>query len=537
MQEINYELNAHYILTKNIDASNTKEWNIDDHDDNPQTADEPMGFKPIGYYSKKTGMEMCFTGSFNGRGYKIKNLYINNEKGDYTAFFGLNRGKIENLVLWECTVNGNDYVGAVVGYNYNGTIIETYATGYVKGKAYVGGLVGYNEGRVIATHTNTLVMSGQSYAGGLVGYNTGYILNSYSTGEIVGVAIVGGLAGSNKKIIKNTYSKGNVTGTSYVGGLVGQNYSAKIINSYTSGFVIGEELTGGLIGADDFGSIEGCFWDTLKCGQTVSDEGIGKSSSELTLKETYLEYDWNFSMIWKIDDGYPYINIDKSNCPEDTDGNGRLNIGNLQEMRWISESGYCLDSDLELDCDINAAETRNWNNGEGFRPIGYEYLISFIGSFDGNNHTIDSLFINLPDKNNIGFFATINDKQCVIKNIGLLNCYISGWSRVGGIVSQIYSGSVKNSYVKGTVTGSGYVGGIAGQSYNGIIIGVYFEGCSNNGNFGGVVGENSGFVSNSHAVIDLTNVNYAGGLIEENRGIILNSYAEGRIDSSKKIGE
>ena len=45
-----------------IDASETREWNIGDHDGNPETPDSAMGFEPVG----KRGNG--FKGGFDGKG-------------------------------------------------------------------------------------------------------------------------------------------------------------------------------------------------------------------------------------------------------------------------------------------------------------------------------------------------------------------------------------------------------------------------------------------------------------------------------------
>ncbi len=51
----------------------------------------------------------------------------------------------------------------------------------------------------------------------------------------------------------------------------------------------------------------------------------------------------------------------------------------------------------ELTGDIDCSVTSGWNSGSGFSPIE-----NFQGNFNGNNHTIDSLFINRPTENRIG---------------------------------------------------------------------------------------------------------------------------------------
>ena len=59
------------------------------------------GWTPIGNNS------VNFSGDFDGNGYQISNLYINNPNGDYLGLFGKTAGSnIKNLVLTNCNVNG-----------------------------------------------------------------------------------------------------------------------------------------------------------------------------------------------------------------------------------------------------------------------------------------------------------------------------------------------------------------------------------------------------------------------------------------------
>ena len=76
-------------------------------------------------------------------------------------------------------------------------------------------------------------MTGDNNVGGLVGYTyNGTISNSYSTGNVTGDKDVGGLVGDNDNAtVSNSYSTGNVTGeTSDTGGLVGENDNGKVSN-------------------------------------------------------------------------------------------------------------------------------------------------------------------------------------------------------------------------------------------------------------------------------------------------------------------
>ena len=178
---------------------------------------------------------------------------------------GLNYGSITNAYS-SSTVNGNgdiySSVGGLVGENI-GSINNAYSTGTVSSNAYVGGLVGFNSGSITNAY-NTGTVSGE---GGLVGWNDygGSITNAYNTGTVSGTGTVGGLVGVNHGSIANAYSTGIVNGNGAVrvGGLVGLNYGS-ITNAYSTGLVngIGASQVGGLVGLSSGGTVTGSFWDT-----------------------------------------------------------------------------------------------------------------------------------------------------------------------------------------------------------------------------------------------------------------------------------
>jgi len=68
-----------YRQTADIDASETITWNIGDHDGDPNTPDEPMGWEPIELYH----------GTYLGQDFRIFNLYINRPTLSPVGFIGL----------------------------------------------------------------------------------------------------------------------------------------------------------------------------------------------------------------------------------------------------------------------------------------------------------------------------------------------------------------------------------------------------------------------------------------------------------------
>jgi hypothetical protein len=253
------------------------------------TANEGEGWHPI----IGAGGNPPFTGTFNGQGYEIRDLFINLPGKGYVGLFSVvgEGGRIENTGVVNVDVTSTAYIGGLVGLN-KGTVSNSYSTGS---------------------------LSGVSWVGGLVGQNGGTVSNSYSTGSVTSDSGAGGLVGGNTGTVNNSYSTGNVTGDSGAGGLMAAN-SGTVSNSYSTGSVTGNDYTGGLVAYSDEGSVSGSFWDIETSGQTASDGGTGKNTADMQNIATFSGAVWtiiavanhdtrNTSYIWNIVDGvtYPFL--------------------------------------------------------------------------------------------------------------------------------------------------------------------------------------------------------------------------------------
>lgn len=291
-------LNKHYKQTADIKLD-IAPWN------------EGYGWEPIGNNAKS------FRGSYDGNGFKVSGLTINSN-ADYKGLFGSARfSTIKNVKLTEVNILGDSWVGGLVGINA-GKIEDCNVSGSVEGSNDVGGLVGLNgeSGKITKSFALSQV-EGKFYVGGLVGANNkGKIENSYSTGSVIGKEKTGGLVGENTRsaFIKNSYSTSTVTGATQVGGLVGYNVKldngeiGTIENSYAIGKVSGKSEFGGLVGKNDEGaSIISSYYDLNTTYQTDSGKGVGKTTIDMMKESTF--GDWDFSSIWKIDEGTTYPNL------------------------------------------------------------------------------------------------------------------------------------------------------------------------------------------------------------------------------------
>lgn len=137
-------------------------------------------------------------------------------------------------------------------------------------------------------------------------------------------------------------------------------------------------------------------------------------------------------------------------------------IATLNNLYWLSQADTAWDKYFKQTADINASATQTWDGGKGFTPIGMgtDY---FEGTYNGNGHVIDSLFIKRDSKGNVGLFGKA--RFDTIKNLGLENINIEGHSEVGGLIGWNHiDGMISNCFVRGMVKGSNTVGGFCGQN-------------------------------------------------------------------------
>ena len=133
-------------------------------------------------------------------------------------------------------------------------------------------------------------------------------------------------------------------------------------------------------------------------------------------------------------------------------------IGHVNNLLWISTNPDSWDKHFVQYTTI-LADTEDWNNGEGFSPIGNTET-SFTGSYNGQLHGINGLYINRSESFNQGLFG--HTTNSTIENIVLNYVNIMGSFNAGGLVAHSYNSTIENCYADGIVTGSDNVGGIVG---------------------------------------------------------------------------
>ena len=250
-----------------------------------------VGFHPIGKETNSKEEGKAFSGTFDGNGYEIKNLYINSEYS--TLFSNITSGNVCNLKLSDVSIcdKGNGSYG--LGYNVkdsnisncsisgkvssensgaaglafsveNSTISNCYNTGEISANVPAAGLAFSVENSTISNCYNTGEISANAPAAGLAYYfKNSTISNCYNTGKITSLSsTAGGLVASiYGGTITNSYNTGEITSLSApVGGLTFSIENATIINCYNTGTVVGNYCIAGIATqVYENSSIENCY--------------------------------------------------------------------------------------------------------------------------------------------------------------------------------------------------------------------------------------------------------------------------------------
>jgi len=146
----------------------------------------------------------------------------------------------------------------------------------------------------------------------------------------------------------------------------------------------------------------------------------------------------------------------------------------LNNVRNNLDAHYRMVADIVFD-DADFAEGGDfYNKGKGWAPLGEVYSTPFNGTFDGNGFAIVGLFAKVSNYNGScsGLFGINNG---TIMNLAVVNGSItdtsSGYTYVGGIVGN-NTGTISNCYNSMTVSTMTYGGGIAGKN-SGLITDCY----------------------------------------------------------------
>ncbi len=353
LQAINSNLSGDYYLANDIDCMGF------DFGDG-------KGFMPIG------DGDTPFTGTFDGKGFTISNVFIDRPAMSRVGVFGF-AGKtdgtdgadISHVTVSDFDITGQGAVGSLFGAAYYSNFEDVHSSGSVTGVTMIigglggtsrystitnasssgsvigdqsgstsmifyGGLLGSNERSDLSCSSSDADVIGNYRVGGLVGNNSGTITTSFATGAVQGFYRVGGLAGENiSGTIADCFATGDVSGFSgshELGGLVGLQYRDSVYadgsepvirNSYATGSVTGGYNMQGILGLRMNGTCSGTYWDVMTSG--IMSDGCGSSgltTSEMRDQSSYV--DWDFDTVWTINGDYPKLQCTPASSVEHT---------------------------------------------------------------------------------------------------------------------------------------------------------------------------------------------------------------------------
>jgi len=159
----------------------------------------------------------------------------------------------------------------------------------------------------------------------------------------------------------------------------------------------------------------------------------------------------------------------------------------------------------------------------------------FSGSFDGGGHVISHLVIQ--GGQNLGLFGSLTG-GAEVRDVGVVDANITGSAGyVGGLVGY-NSGTITNSYSTGSVRGTTSVGGLVGMNYEGSIVASYGSGSTSGiEGVGGLVGWNfGGSIVASYSSGSAQGDRAVGGLAGINYDSVVMSYSSGSVSSTDSVG-
>jgi len=174
------------------------------------------GWEPIGSTLEP------FSGSYNGSNKNITNLTMS-VSSSRIGLFGTTSSSsiINNLNLIDVNIQGNEFVGGIVGVSY-GTIEACFVSGIIKGGLGVGGVAGLSRDGDITLSSGSCTISNKISTGGsrlgiIVGDNEAATIQSCTgSGIVQGAGGLGGIVGNNRNLgtIYDSFSDALVSGNS-----------------------------------------------------------------------------------------------------------------------------------------------------------------------------------------------------------------------------------------------------------------------------------------------------------------------------------
>lgn len=406
-----------------------------------------------------------FSGSFNGNGYSIKNLYSKHNNKSVGFFKYLNGdGYIKNLKLENVniyvnidTLRSNTCfdIGVIAEDSFHTNIENCYVSGNLKldtdttASIYVGGIVGFTSADIINTFSKLNInfkgeRSNDFEIGGIAGHSNGKILNSGNEGNIeensTGISssfrrVINGIAQQNECSIINCYNTGNIqTNSCKVYGISGTN-------CYNRGNIKGATIIGlGEDSKNSYTTSATCRGEYNYYLKEDDDSDNAKSEAEMKSQEFVNLLNENIKKIdsdeellqWKYkENDYPYLDIKyNENIEQEYPKNIQTVTIKNEEFKYK----------ITTEIGINSERTRSGGTITGDYDAKYcnsssEYFVETVKPGESNNtdiiikpnddYKIISITINGEDLNYVvdsdgsyiipkGYFSNMQEDKHII---------------------------------------------------------------------------------------------------------------------------
>ncbi len=150
----------------------------------------------------------------------------------------------------------------------------------------------------------------------------------------------------------------------------------------------------------------------------------------------------------------------------DSDSDGYYEIGNAGQLYWfmkqLASGKRTWNVVLTANIEVNKGDVVGC---EGNKATGWIDWIptaqNYEGVFDGKGFIISGLYYN-GTADNVGLFGRVNGGT--IKNVGIVNSYISAGQYVGAIAGRTTNATITDCYSHSVIKGKSYIGGLCGYS-------------------------------------------------------------------------
>lgn len=327
------------------------------------------------------GVGNAYTGTFDGSGKTISNLYIKAEKQEVGLFGYTQESTIKNLTIDNASVtNTANYTGILVGKaGYQTTLqnikISTNKCQVIGGKDYTGGIAGKLDGNA-NNCVNYATVLGIKDVGGLFGYydRAGNSMTACANyGNVTASSKnIGGLVGYfGSGTIQDCVNYGNVKGTYRVAGMAGFVSEGKIQNVFSYGNVFATDNTqevGMAFGYSSKGTTEGivAYYSGAKLtvnGQEQTAKAFGSSKLSEDNATGFTET--------QLKSGVVAYLLQQNASSEAKWGQNLANNGDSYPVIGSEHQVYA--DNLTLNCKTNEMVTGSFTNNPTSSAISYQH--------------------------------------------------------------------------------------------------------------------------------------------------------------------